>query len=265
MLDLNFGVRAMPERLSVPALEAAIGCYNAADTLVVARHVRQARSLERQVDELLTLYSEAALQGRRVGNRDRQLATLIEAYVPSHGDLPWSELARCVADGSLRRNLEALSEANRFGLAEDPLPFEMSSGLHCFGIGNAACSWLKDGWWQPEEWGVWSKTTAHLFVPIGPEITEVSARYKLFDPGIDLNDPPLVEIGSRKREIILSNQPVGPDGVRELLFDVRPADPSSTGLSLKFIAPCAKSPRELGLSSDERCLGVGLISFTAYA
>src|ERR1019366_4923611 len=145
--------------------------------------VREVRSLERQVDTLLTLYAEAMLHERQSAARDRQLATLIEAYVPSHGDLPWRELARCTADGSLRAKLDALSEANRFALAEEPDQLErMNSGWHHFRTGDPACRWLRTGWWEPETWGVWSKTTASLLVPITPDITRVALRYTLFDP-----------------------------------------------------------------------------------
>jgi hypothetical protein len=266
LLDLNLGVRAMADRLTESTLEAAIIDYDNAAALAVARKVREVRSLEKQVDKVLALYADATLRERESASRDRQLAKLIEAYIPSHGDLPWRELARSTADGSLRANLDALSKPNRFALPDDDdLALKrMTSGLYRFRIGDLERKWLLTGWWEPEEWGVWSKTTATLRAPMAPGVNQITLRYTL-GPGINRDDPPSVRIDSDDREICLADALVEPGGIRDLTFDIRVAEPSSESLSLTFKAPRAKSPAEVGVSIDPRRLGVGLISLIAHS
>jgi glycosyltransferase involved in cell wall biosynthesis len=118
LLNHNLGVYALPEVLTEAALHEALQRYDKDDAASVTAYVRQVSSLTRQADDLLKIYEIAVEQG--VGAEDRtQLATLIEAYIPNHGELPWRRLVTDLLDDASLRKLNFLAHPFRFEAGED--------------------------------------------------------------------------------------------------------------------------------------------------
>lgn len=129
----------------------------------------------------------------------------------------------------------------------NPAPYE-------FNLRSAALHLLRSGWSTPEEWGVWSLGTAAVLVlPASAWDGLWQARLKLKAFG---------KSGSQVRVEISA----GPSGVPLAL--TLPANavvtqtielPAAEEASIRFSTPDAVSPFGLGVSSDRRQLGIGLI------
>lgn len=112
--------------------------------------------------------------------------------------------------------------------------------------------YLRSGWCQPEDWGVWSCSThaALMFEEDLPEHFKLVLRAQAFGPSVDKE----ITATTTKGEIsfkagaslgIIELDLMGGPGVKRIEFDI----------------PSATSPKELGINGDERQLGLGMSSF----
>ena len=129
-----------------------------------------------------------------------------------------------------------------------PIPFS-SIATQCF---------LKQGWVQnPEDWGVWSiGNEAILELPIPENSRELKVNLRAFVNTKHPNQEILIAIDNEKPLHFSLNKFDGnsinlliPDSARE-----------KGVLRMKIEIPKAESPKSLGISSDDRILGVGLVS-----
>lgn len=253
-LELNLGVRTLNDRLTQSALEAAIRLYASPDVIAVSKRVRELASLDEQAQKLEALYLNAIERPSDLRNASRMLARLIEAYVPSHGELPWQRLTRAIVQGSLGAQMDELTKHHRFNLGPEPRGM---LGVYRFAEGELGCRWLADGWWSPEDWGVWSSKTATLIVPVSAEASQISMQFRLFSDGINEFDRPVLHVGgTSSRDLDLSETPALAGGIRNLKFNVSAANLSTENtLTLTFSIPNARKPADSnkrGLSSTWR-------------
>ena len=129
-----------------------------------------------------------------------------------------------------------------------PIPFS-NIATQCF---------LKQGWVQnPEDWGVWSiGNEAILELPIPENSRELKVNLRAFVNTKHPNQEILIAIDNEKPLHFSLNKFDGnsinlliPDSARE-----------KGVLRMKIEIPKAESPKSLGISSDDRILGVGLVS-----
>ena len=128
---------------------------------------------------------------------------------------------------------------------------------------NATQCFLKKGWSSSsEDWGVWStskEATLELSIPKNPI------------QSLDLNMRAFVNPKLPTQDIIITLNNEKPIQFKLNKFDqntlklIIPASAINLGtLKIKFEIPKAESPKSLGISDDDRSLGIGLISATFY-
>ena len=126
---------------------------------------------------------------------------------------------------------------------------------------NATQCFLKKGWSSSsEDWGVWStskEATLELSIPKNPI------------QSLDLNMRAFVSPKLPTQDIIITLNNEKPIQFKLNKFDqntlklIIPASAINLGtLKIKFEIPKAESPKSLGISDDDRSLGIGLISAT---
>ena len=124
------------------------------------------------------------------------------------------------------------------------------------GTGNADI-FLLDSWAHPEGWGVWTTgEIARILLPIPNG--RPSKINLLFDAFVGGKHPHLdIELlGDRIPKLIRLNQSHG--NVVDILIPQAAKDVGYIEIAIKVINPM--SPKSLGISDDERSLGVGLVS-----
>jgi hypothetical protein len=262
LMALNFGVRAMSSRVSPTAIHSAIEELNWADVSAVSKRVRDVASLDRQAEHLLGIYREIMAKPLDLSTAHRELGSLVEQYVPSHGELPWAKLAQDVATGFLHEILVNAARRQRFPAFDataEILP-RVSVGIHRFGHGQQSAAWLRSGWWELERWGVWSQQNAALSGPLSPDVRSMVLRYRLFGqtPRVEL------QIGGTGVKLELAAFPADRNGVRTASFVLPVKCLQEAWFELNFAAENAASPSELRMSGDARKLAVGLISLGAF-
>jgi hypothetical protein len=128
LLDDNLGLRTLRAPLSPAALDAAIAAYDPAGAAEVARLLRAECSLAAQAERLVGIYA-AMLEEPPPAASPRDLATLIEAYVPTHGDLPWRVLVQGLGGEELTGTLDAAAALRRLALPADAMAAQPAPGL----------------------------------------------------------------------------------------------------------------------------------------
>jgi hypothetical protein len=128
LLDDNLGLCTLRAPLTPAALDAAIAAYDPADALAVAARLRAECSLAAQAERLLALYAEMLAEPPPQATA-RDLAALIEAYVPTHGDRPWRTLIRGIGGEELTGTLDAAAALRSAALPADAMAAERPPGL----------------------------------------------------------------------------------------------------------------------------------------
>jgi len=134
-----------------------------------------------------------------------------------------------------------------------------------FAFGQPWAEWLRDGWGNPEAWGVWSDgKSATLAIdprqlPSGHDLTLQLDAQVYVSP----NHP------QQQIDVSLNGQPAGhyrvvyPSTALITRIPIRQEQiASSRRLLIVFSLPDAISPKSLGSSGDPRQLGIGLIDAT---
>jgi hypothetical protein len=113
------------------------------------------------------------------------------------------------------------------------------------------------GWSQPEAWGTWSD---------GPIASLIMNPDKRVPSRITLQVQGFVDPGPVRASVVINEKPVGeivldrtkPSG--EFTFNVPGEASADDTIKLDLLIGDPKSPKELGLSRDDRYLGIGLYS-----
>jgi glycosyltransferase involved in cell wall biosynthesis len=128
-----------------------------------------------------------------------------------------------------------------------------------FAAENIAAMLLETGWSTPESWGVWTDSlSARMRLPITDGSTW---RVELTGHGFVKNggDIPRIVVARIGEKTVASWSCTANARSFVIEFEVQGAN-SREGLMLDLDTPNAVSPAELGLSTDTRRLGIGLIS-----
>lgn len=132
--------------------------------------------------------------------------------------------------------------------------------------GSPALSCLAFGWAEPESWGTWSSgDTACLCLPF--QSIQPASRLKIEVDGQifagDRDERPLVSLCVVNSGIRQQAVRVQLDGHCEFIIDAESMRKTAGFVSLEFLIESPISPASLGISSDQRQLGFGLVSFRA--
>jgi len=128
LLDDNLGLRTLRAPLTPAALDAAIAAYDPAEAAAVAARLRAECSLAAQAERLLALYAGMLAEPRPQAT-PRDLATLIEAYVPTHGDRPWRTLIQGIGGDELTGALDAAAALRGAALPADAMAAERAPSV----------------------------------------------------------------------------------------------------------------------------------------
>jgi hypothetical protein len=143
--------------------------------------------------------------------------------------------------------------------------WRLDESLH-FAAGSRHLPLLRDGWDQPAQWGVWSvKSHAAIDfrpVPVPLESVELTAIVRGFvppqQPSLDVD----VYVGDVRVGTWTFAHPADFAFVERRVV-VPPELVHDGWIRLRFAMPAARSPRELGMSQDDRTLGLGLVRLHA--
>ena len=148
--------------------------------------------------------------------------------------------------------------------AVGPIPESLFTGAFACFIdysGGRPPRHLTSGWHSPEKWGVWSNGAqeATLTIPITGKLRAASHGTVCFHAFTHQEKLPALEIdiavqGTHRETVTF---PFGADYIT-WKFAMTEADKSMDRLRLSFTPRRAASPVSLGLSPDDRILGVGL-------
>jgi hypothetical protein len=119
---------------------------------------------------------------------------------------------------------------------------------------------LKQGWVQnPEDWGVWSiKNEATLELPIPQGARELKINARAFVNSRHPNQEVFIAINNEKSLRFLLNR-FDENSIKLVIPETAKEKGS---LKIRIEIPKAESPRSLGISDDDRTLGIGLVSAT---
>ena len=125
------------------------------------------------------------------------------------------------------------------------------------GTGNADL-FLLDSWGHPEDWGVWTiGGMARIILPIPEGASKINLVLDAFVSGKHpRQDFELLGAGTPKSYQLIKSQ----GNAVDILVPQAAKDAGYIEIGLKVINPI--SPKDLGLSDDDRHLGVGLVSAT---
>ena len=127
LLDDNLGLRTLRAPLAPAALDAAIAAHDPTDAAAVAARIRADCSLAGQAERLLGLYAEMLAEPPPEAT-PRDLAALIEAYVPTHGERPWRALVEGIGGDDLAATLHAAAALGAAALPADAMAAERPPG-----------------------------------------------------------------------------------------------------------------------------------------
>lgn len=201
---------------------------------------------------VLTIPSRISLQGGAHDLRVRVKGTDFEMW-RSPGAIDFAALARMM----VRRNL-----SNRAIILDGALTIlpRLAMGAETgFSVGQPGSRMLMEGWSAPEPWGTWSTgyRAKLAFSPAG-DVARAHARIKVrgFSPG-----------NQRKVhvDIYINRTKVGSWSLTHETAEMNVAldtggDRGGTVMEFAILNPA--SPSEMGLNSDRRLLGFGLMSLT---
>lgn len=156
------------------------------------------------------------------------------------------------------------SWSTRYEREPAPAPPRLTAIGISFARGEAGTTALIEGWGEPEDWGTWS-TELHCLLRLNlgkqPDTPLTAAlRYRLFQSG-ELDLACYVDVGpaqawrfERTKRSFTALQPRAPLRIR---IDPDAVLPNGD-IDLTFLFPVLVSPAKLGVSSDERLLGIGI-------
>lgn len=138
----------------------------------------------------------------------------------------------------------------------DMLPQAVPGIAYSFNRGGSGVAFLGNGWSQPEEWGTWSASNeANIVVLPKNHPTRMKLTLSAFIyPPIASQRAQVSINGDVVADLVLTS-PV--PGTIEISL---PPNREERVLNLDFRLPDARSPKEIGMSADERRLSIGLIS-----
>ena len=126
-----------------------------------------------------------------------------------------------------------------------------------FGNRNTQC-FLRDGWGQNEDWGVWSigkETLLALFMPSGtPKILTLDVRAFIN------NQHPSQQVNISINGLFLKTVTLSAFDGNKIELNLPPSTYGKEWIEIGFSLPQAVSPKELGMGEDNRKLGIGLKS-----
>lgn len=167
----------------------------------------------------------------------------------------WSKYLK---DQRLKRNCEGRS----YSLA-DLYPKIVLGERMLAGQSGAALPYMYRGWSSPEPWGTWTNgDAAEIFLPLTDDVKEVIIEVGAFVTP----SHPAQDIAIKIDGMHVANRSI--TGTAHELINiaitdgVRRAMPRGGLLRLELIFENAVSPRDLGMSADNRKLSIGLISVT---
>jgi glycosyltransferase involved in cell wall biosynthesis len=130
-----------------------------------------------------------------------------------------------------------------------------------FGVGSRALGALGDGWDEPARWGVWTvKPTATLQFRPMPQPSDpivLTALVRGFVPAAQPSLEVEVMVNNTRLMTWTFRHPADFSFV-ERAVTIPPELISDGWVRVTFAIPGARSPQELGMSADERPLGLGL-------
>ena len=137
-----------------------------------------------------------------------------------------------------------------------------AGGTLTFGTSGNGISALVHGWGMPEEWGTWSVAKqASLKFAIGPDQDfplKADLKYRSFIPHADCT----LRVACRTSGMEIDSwacTPAAWSGVQRLTIPADSLGPDGA-ITLEFVISEPRSPAELGLSPDNRPLGIGIES-----
>ena len=126
-----------------------------------------------------------------------------------------------------------------------------------FGNRNTQC-FLRDGWGQNEDWGVWSigkETLLALFMPSGtPKILTLDVRAFIN------NQHPSQQVNISINGLFLKTVTLSAFDGNKIELNLPPSTYGKEWIEIGFSLPQAVSPKELGMGEDNRKLSIGLKS-----
>ncbi|WP_217573738.1 glycosyltransferase [Mesorhizobium sp. GbtcB19] len=257
----NFGLGVLQQRLSPDAISAEIERYDAVDAAEVTRRTRQDAGMPQWLDACLSLYDEAIRQHRAappdMPDMNLSLARHMQIWLPKPGPIwPWmteredllARLAQPVEPVPVELKPVKLDEPVSLALADDPQSMVRLTGFSTV-----------------EHWGAWTdgelatvecKIVSSTFAPAALRLSLVPFLYgdhtevavELFVNG--------VKIERRVFRPVVGSAPVSE--ARDWLVALPPEATPGSSLTIGFRIENPRSPRQLGLSSDGRRLGLGL-------
>ncbi|WP_192244054.1 glycosyltransferase [Mesorhizobium silamurunense] len=256
----NFGLGVLQRRLSPDAISAEIDRYDAIDAAEVTRKTRQEAEMARWLDACLSLYDEAIRQHRAAPPIARDLnlslARHMQTWLPKPEPIwPWmtereellARLAQPIEPIPIELKSVKLDEPVSLAQADDPESFVRLTGFSAI-----------------EQWGVWTVgdlATVECTLPV--EAAPTSLRLSVVPFLYRRRSKVAVElfVNGMKAERRLFRPTVRgaplfvpQDWLMTLPGEVVPGSSLTIGFRIENPA----SPVQLGLSSDDRRLGLGL-------
>lgn len=270
LADLNFGTATMPHRLTAERIDEAIRTRDAGEAGALAEWVRGNRSLAGQIERLEQVYRQLVRTGVGEAGPHRAMASLIEMYVPSFASRPWIGLAEDVAPERLRgelAGLRALRQSTPPGSLEDLALLD--EGSYRFGRRESGVRWLRGGWHEAEDWGVWSTEEAEIVALVSPAVRTILIRYVVLDPEAEVVFSGQTRAAEEAASTILDIRTFAENRERIAEIGLPDPGPGAPGSRVRRIALVvrvtgAKAPRTVDLGDDERVLGIGLVSLDAW-
>lgn len=138
---------------------------------------------------------------------------------------------------------------------------EYSAGdIISFAKGQPGITLLGEGWAYPEDWGVWSdRHQASVVIPLTKKVRSITIELKGFIPRQDLKQ--LLDIcfkGNQCKQIKLNDSTH-----REVELDI-PKNFNGKSLSINFMIHSPFIPYQFGMGTDDRLIGIGLISVKVF-
>ena len=262
----NFGLRVLQERLSHEAIAAEIDRYDAFDAAEISRRTRQEASMSKWLDACLSLYGDAISQHRATPvDKDElnlSLARHMQVWLPKPGPIwPWmteredllAQLAR------MRAEVERV-ELEPAGLE----PVEVSKVLSLAQVDDPERFVRLTGFSALEHWGAWTDgDLAMVEIKKSAAAAPTSLRLGLV-PFLHEKHPKLVAelfingiwIERRVFGPIDSGAPLFLQQDWQVTLPPETARARRLTVGLRIENPA--SPRQVGLSDDQRRLGLGL-------
>jgi hypothetical protein len=126
------------------------------------------------------------------------------------------------------------------------------------------------GWSDPESWGRWSINSEAAIQMRLADRSSTSVKLTLVMSGFVSESHPCQDVGITFNEKKIAQQPlcIGKGGEQPLSYKfILPREllQADGKINIRFVTPDAISPKKLGISSDERVLGVGIRSVSLEA